>query len=48
MTPNNDDTATGATLFAGFIDIHIHGAVGVDTMEADADLLHALCAELRD
>lgn len=26
----------GATVFAGFIDIHIHGAVGVDTNEASA------------
>lgn len=30
---------TGLTLFPGFIDVHIHGAVGVDTMEASADLL---------
>ena len=28
------------TLFPGFIDVHIHGAVGVDTMEADANDLH--------
>ncbi len=30
----------GLTLIAGFIDVHIHGAVGVDTMEAsDEDLI---------
>ncbi|MDQ3175157.1 MAG: N-acetylglucosamine-6-phosphate deacetylase [Acidobacteriota bacterium] len=28
---------SGLTLFPGFIDIHIHGAVGVDMMEATAD-----------
>jgi N-acetylglucosamine-6-phosphate deacetylase len=27
----------GLTIFPGFIDVHIHGAVGVDTMEATAD-----------
>ena len=30
----------GARLFVGFIDIHIHGAVGVDTNDATADELH--------
>lgn len=30
----------GLTLFPGFIDAHIHGAVGVDTMEATPDELH--------
>lgn len=27
----------GATVYPGFIDVHIHGAVGVDTMEASAE-----------
>jgi N-acetylglucosamine-6-phosphate deacetylase len=30
----------GLTLFPGFIDVHIHGAVGIDTMEAGEDDLH--------
>ena len=29
--------ASGCTIFPGFIDVHIHGAVGVDVNEADAD-----------
>ncbi|HEV7857200.1 MAG TPA: N-acetylglucosamine-6-phosphate deacetylase [Pyrinomonadaceae bacterium] len=31
---------SGLTLYPGFIDVHIHGAMGVDTMEATPDLLH--------
>src|ERR1044071_1809727 len=31
---------SGLTLLPGFIDVHLHGAVGVDTMEASADDLH--------
>ncbi len=29
----------GSTLFPGFIDVHIHGAAGIDTMTASADEL---------
>lgn len=29
----------GATLFPGFIDVHLHGSVGVDVMDANADQL---------
>ncbi|HEY0405116.1 MAG TPA: N-acetylglucosamine-6-phosphate deacetylase [Pyrinomonadaceae bacterium] len=46
-TTNDDDARAeeiieldGATLFPGFIDAHIHGAVGVDAMEAEAADLH--------
>lgn len=39
--PNVHDVE-GATVFPGFIDVHIHGAVGIDTMEATpAGLLEA-------
>ncbi|HYP51860.1 MAG TPA: hypothetical protein VEQ34_13035, partial [Pyrinomonadaceae bacterium] len=33
---------SGATVFAGFIDVHIHGAVGVDAMTAGADDLRKM------
>jgi len=36
----------GLTLFPGFVDIHIHGAKGVDTMEASADDLRRVSAFL--
>lgn len=32
----------GLTLFPGFIDVHIHGAVGVDTMAASPEDLHSM------
>ncbi|HKG15790.1 MAG TPA: hypothetical protein VKB12_20885, partial [Pyrinomonadaceae bacterium] len=31
---------SGLTLYPGFVDVHIHGSVGVDLMEADAQDLH--------
>ncbi|MEP7071371.1 MAG: N-acetylglucosamine-6-phosphate deacetylase [Verrucomicrobiota bacterium] len=33
----------GAYLAPGFVDLHVHGAMGRDTMEAKADALRALC-----
>jgi N-acetylglucosamine-6-phosphate deacetylase len=36
----------GQTLWPGFIDVHIHGAAGVDTMEASADDLRRVAAFL--
>jgi N-acetylglucosamine-6-phosphate deacetylase len=36
----------GLTLFPGFIDLHIHGSVGVDTMEAGAEGLHRVASFL--
>lgn len=36
----------GLTLYPGFIDVHIHGAVGVDTLEASAEDLHRVALYL--
>ena len=33
----------GNFLAPGFIDLHLHGAVGRDTMEASADAFSAIC-----
>jgi N-acetylglucosamine-6-phosphate deacetylase len=38
--------AAGCTIFPGFIDVHIHGAVGVDVNEADVDGLVEIAAFL--
>jgi N-acetylglucosamine-6-phosphate deacetylase len=38
----------GLTVYPGFIDVHIHGAVGVDTLEADADDLHRVARFLAE
>lgn len=32
----------GLTVYPGFLDVHIHGAVGVDTLEATAEDLHTV------
>jgi N-acetylglucosamine-6-phosphate deacetylase len=36
----------GATLYPGFIDVHIHGAVGVDALEAGGEDLHRVARYL--
>jgi N-acetylglucosamine-6-phosphate deacetylase len=36
----------GLTVYPGFLDVHIHGAVGVDTLEATAEDLHAVARHL--
>jgi N-acetylglucosamine-6-phosphate deacetylase len=38
----------GLTVYPGFIDVHIHGAVGVDTLEADADDLQRVAQFLAE
>ncbi|HEY0170407.1 MAG TPA: N-acetylglucosamine-6-phosphate deacetylase [Pyrinomonadaceae bacterium] len=36
----------GLTVYPGFVDVHIHGAVGVDTLEADAEDLRRVARYL--
>ncbi|MDX1931635.1 MAG: N-acetylglucosamine-6-phosphate deacetylase [Capsulimonadales bacterium] len=36
-------TADGATLLPGFLDVHIHGGGGSDTMDATPDALRTIC-----
>ena len=37
---------SGLTLYPGFVDVHIHGSVGVDLMEASAEDLHKVACFL--
>ncbi|WP_444642088.1 N-acetylglucosamine-6-phosphate deacetylase [Caproiciproducens sp. R1] len=37
---------SGCVIVPGFVDIHIHGCVGADTCDADADGLAKMCAKL--
>ena len=45
-TVANSIDLKGLTLLPGFIDVHIHGAVGVDTMEASVDDLSRMALYL--
>ena len=36
----------GLTVYPGFVDVHIHGAVGVDVLDAGADDLHRVALHL--
>src|SRR6266478_6229923 len=45
-TVANSIDLNGLTLLPGFIDVHIHGAVGVDTMEASVDDLNRVALYL--
>lgn len=38
----------GATVLPGFIDMHLHGAIGVDTMDANAEDLHRVALFLAE
>jgi N-acetylglucosamine-6-phosphate deacetylase len=38
----------GLTVYPGFVDVHIHGAVGVDTLEAGAEDLHRVARFLAE
>lgn len=41
-TADEEIDLAGATLLPGFIDVHIHGAVGIDVMDATADGLQEI------
>jgi N-acetylglucosamine-6-phosphate deacetylase len=41
--PQEDVDLAGNYLAPGFIDLHVHGAVGRDTMEASVDAFRAIC-----
>src|SRR5437773_10540901 len=44
-TLQSDDTIDlgGNFLAPGFVDVHVHGAIGHDVMEANADAFRAIC-----
>lgn len=46
--PRRVDGAADHLLIPGFVDVHIHGAFGIDVMSASSDRLRELCRKLED
>ncbi len=46
LTGGDELDLTGLTVVPGFVDVHIHGSVGADTCDADAQGLAKMCAYL--